>query len=139
MLTHLLPYRKASFKRAIKPPQVDTILLLFKFENYYIYKASRQRPHYYEPYEKAEAVIAAIKNSKYYSKLKEGMDEVQMTLKLWRTTSGHSADFPEELELDSIASSIMQYYIKRDLQPLPPVRGHSRERRRDWSPQNADF
>ncbi len=118
--------------------QGDMSELIFKFQNYYAYKESRSHPHYYEEYEKTEAVIYAIKRSRFYRDLKDGLDEVENTLKLWRNTGSNTADFPNELELDSIAGSIMQYYIERDLNPLPRPRGRSREQRRPDNRQAQD-
>ena len=104
---------------------------MFKFQNYYTYKASRSKPHYYDDYEKAEAVMYAIKESRYYRDIKHGMDEAENLLRLWKAAGSNNAEFPTELELDSIAGTILQYYIERNRNPLPQSRGRSREERQN--------
>ena len=140
LMTNAHPQLKRDSAQQPRKPafQGDMSEFIFKFQNYYAYKESRSHPHYYEDYEKTEAVIYAIKRSRYYRDLKDGLDEVENTLKLWRNTGGNTADFPDALELDSIAGSIMQYYIERDLNPLPRPRGRSREQRRPDNSQDQD-
>ena len=101
---------------------------IFAFKNYFTYKEARKRPHIYDDYEKTEMVLANIKDSRYYSQLKEGLDEVDNTLKLWKNAGFDHTEFPPELEIDSIAQSILQIYIERGENPLRSSRGRSRDR-----------
>ncbi len=139
LMTNAHPQLKRDSAQQPRKPDFtgDMNEFIFKFKNYYDYKESRSRPHYYEEYEKTEAVIYAIKRSRYYRDLKDGLDEVENSLKLWRNTNGNLADYPGELELDSLSGSIMQYYIERNMNPLPRSRGRSRERHRSRTNQTG--
>lgn len=117
------------------------------YENWLQFQLQRSRPHVYDDDEIADDIIDAIKSSKYASKLKEGLESVEPELNRWKSMPDDP--FPIELKLDSLAQSIMSYYVQRNLNPLPtssdsnPVirsmysRGQSRSNSRTWEKRNS--
>ena len=57
------------------------------------------------------------------------MEEAENYLHRWRHSGSIQIHFPPELELDTIANTILQYYLERNKNPLPNSRGRSRDSR----------
>jgi hypothetical protein len=86
------------------------------YENWLQFQLQRSQPHVYDDDKIADDIIDTIKSSKYGNKLKEGLEPVEIELCQWKSMP--TDPFPVKLQLDSLAQTIMSYYIQHNLDPL---------------------
>ena len=154
MLYHLMcmthqKLQRTKFIRKTKPEFSGNIFdYLTKYQNWITYNQTRTHPHIYEDDEIADDIIDAIKSSQWAPNLKHGLDEVTTKLDRYKMDTTGYITFPQELKLEFIGRSILQYYLERNENPFanaspvppvarplggPPARGRTQNYQRSYS------